>query len=158
VDVRDGDRAPRKDGPLWSDRVYGAIGVAAVLLALFFLVRGGPRDDGAAAASAPPPQIEVLAPAEGAAVEQPLAVDFDAGEALAADGSTRGGRLHVHVRVGTVELMAGSGAIEPLGGTRYRWTLPRLAPGRHPVRLYWSDASHRPLAEGASRTVAVTLR
>ena len=138
-----------------TDRVFGAIGIVAVLLALFFLVRGGP-EDGAAPAAAAVPRLRLLEPAAGSEVTQPLAVTFDAGTRVAPDGSA--GDRHVHVRVGAYELMAGTGQIQRVEGTRYRWTLPPLAPGTHAVRLYWSGADHRPLAEGASDPVVVRLR
>lgn len=148
---------PERERPLVSDRIYGAVGVAAVLLALFFLVRGGPSDDGTAPGPAVP-RLELLEPAAGAVLAQPVTVAFDAGTALSVDGSDADGRLHVHVRVGRYELMSGPGSLQPLGGTRYRWTLPTLPTGPATVRLYWSDASHRPLAEGASDSAAVTIR
>ena len=139
------------------DRVYGAIGAAAVLLALFFAVRGG-ADDGKAAPRSAPPRLVLIEPAAGAELAQPVTVTFDAGAALAADGSDPAAGRHVHVRAGPSELMAGAGDVRPLGGTRYRWTLPPLPAGTHALRLYWSDAYHRPLAAGASDSVVVRVR
>ena len=142
---------------LVSDRVYGAIGIAAVLLALFFLVRGGPKDDGTPAAATPPPRLAIVEPAGGAELTSPVTVTFDAGEALAADGSARGGTLHVHLNAGRLELMSSPGTLRPVSETRYRWTLA-LEPGEHTLRMYWSDASHKPMEEGASAPVTVRVR
>jgi len=137
-----------------ADRVYGTIGAAAVLLALFFLVRGGARDgDGAAAA----PTLAILAPATGTEHPQPLAVRFDAGTEVTGSGLDPAAGRHVHARVDASELMPGPADVQPLGGTRYRWTLPRLPAGTHTVTLYWADAAHRPLAEGASAPVVVRV-
>ena len=139
------------------DRVYGAIGALAVLLALFFLVRGG-AEDGKAAPPSAPPRLVLIEPAAGAELAQPVTVTFDAGTALAADGSDPASGRHVHARAGPSELMAAAGDVRPLGGTRYRWTLPPLPAGTHALRLYWSDAYHRPLAAGASDSVVVRVR
>lgn len=153
---RTGDRDGRPEA-LWSDRVYGAIGIVAVVLAVVFLFVGGPKD-GEQAASPGIPTLRLLEPAAGAAVGQPLTLVFDAGIPLTADGGNRDGSLHVHVRVGATELMSGPGSLQPLGGTRYRWALPALPPGPHTVRLYWSDDRHRVIEDGVSAPVDVTLR
>jgi hypothetical protein len=143
---------------LWSDRVYGAIGIIAVVLAIVFLFVGGPKDGEQTAAAPGVPTLRLLEPAAGAAVGQPLTLVFDAGIPLTADGGNRDGSLHVHVRVGATELMSGPGSLQPLGGTRYRWALPALPPGDHTVRLYWSDDRHRVIEDGVSAPVDVTLR
>ncbi len=148
----------KEDAPRVADRVYGAVGVLAVLLALFFLVRGGPRDTGAAPA-ANVPRLTILAPAAGAELAQPVVVEFDAGAALRLEpaGWGAGGR-HVHIRAGERELMAGGTDVAPLGGTRYRWTLPALPPGEHVLRMTWSDERHRAMEAGASAPVRVRVR
>ena len=140
------------------DRVYGIVAAALVLLALFYLLRGGPADTGPAAAAGVP-QLSVVEPRDGAAVSLPAGVVFDAGTRLEVGpmGWNAGGR-HVHLLVGGTELMAGAGDVQPLGGTRYRWTVPSLPAGAQTLRLTWSDEAHRPLAEGASRPVKVTVR
>ena len=145
----------RREPALLSDRVYGAIGIAAVLLAVVFLFVGGPKDGESKPGI---PRLRLLEPAAGAALEQPVTVDFDAGTPLGTDGGNRDGSLHVHVRVGGTELMSGPGSLRPLGGTRYRWTLPPVPAGTHVLRLYWSDDRHRTLPDGASDSVTVTLR
>ena len=140
------------------DRVYGIVAVALAVLALFFLLRGGPADTGADRPAAAP-AITLIEPREGAEVALPLAVVFDAGTQLTAGpmGWNAAGR-HVHLRAGGAELMAPTGDVQPLGGTRYRWTVHALPRGEQALQLTWSDEQHRPLAEGASREVQVRVR
>ena len=139
------------------DRVYGIVGAALAVLALFFLLRGGEADTGAAAPAVP--RLSVVEPRDGAEAPLPLGVVFDAGVPLTAGpmGWNAAGR-HVHLRVGGTELMAANRDIRPLGGTRYRWTVPSLPRGEQTLQLAWSDEQHRPLADGASRTVRVRVR
>lgn len=139
------------------DRVYAVVAAGLLVLALFFLVRGGPADTGTAPAGVP--RLALLEPREGAEVAAPVGVVFDAGTPLELGpaGWNAGGR-HVHLRVGGTELMAGSADVAPLGGNRYRWTVPTLPGGEQTLQLMWSDEAHRPLAEGASRPVRVRVR
>jgi hypothetical protein len=145
-------------GPLVMDRVYGIVAAALAALALFFLFRGGPADTGAERPAAAP-AITLIEPREGAEVTLPVAVVFDAGTRLEAGpmGWNAAGR-HLHLRAGDAELMAPAAAVQPLGGTRYRWTVPALPGGEQTLQLTWSDEQHRPLAEGASRPVRVRVR
>jgi hypothetical protein len=140
--------------PLRSDRVYGAIALVMVVLAGYFALRGGPADG----APAPVPTLVIVAPAEGSQPAQPLTVVFDAGAPLraGASGWSADGR-HVHARLGTTELMSGIADIQPEGGTRYRWVLPRLPAGDQVIQLFWSDSAHQPLRAGASAPVHVRL-
>lgn len=140
-----------------TDRVYGVVGAALAVLALFFLLRGGEADTGAVAPAVPP--LTVIEPREGAEAALPLAVVFDAGVPLTAGpmGWNAAGR-HVHLRVGGTELMAANRDIQPMGGTRYRWTVPALPRGEQTLQLAWSDEQHRAVAEGASRPVRVRVR
>jgi hypothetical protein len=146
---------------LVSDRVFGAIGGIFLLLGLVFLVRSfgeGGSDTGLRPAGTIP-ALAILTPAAGAEVAQPAAVELDAATALAAGptGWTADGR-HLHLFAGGTELMATAAEITHLGGTRYRWTLPRLPAGETTLRLAWSDERHRTLPEGASPIVPVRLR
>lgn len=145
---------------LVSDRVFGAIGGVLLLLGLVFLVRSfgeGGADTGARPATVP--ALRILSPTAGAELAQPAAVELDAGTALVAGptGWTAEGR-HLHLFAGGTELMATAAEIRHLGGTRYRWALPRLPAGETTLRLAWSDERHRTLPEGASDTVSVRLR
>jgi hypothetical protein len=145
------------EAPRGVDRVYGIVAAGLIVLALFFLVRGGPSDTGAAPAGAP--RLVVVEPREGGEVTLPLGVVFDAGTRLEAGpmGWNAGGK-HVHLRVGGTELMAGTADLAPLGGNRYRWTVPALPAGEQTIQLTWSDESHRPVAEGASSPVRVRVK
>ncbi|HVG44609.1 MAG TPA: hypothetical protein VM890_07760 [Longimicrobium sp.] len=141
-----------------SDRVYGGIALAAVLLALWFLVRGGPADGAVADAASRPPRITIEDPRPGAELDQPVTVIVDARTPLRADGADTTSNRHLHVDVGGTMLMPGPGDVRPVGGTRYRWTLPRLPPGTAWLRAYWSDAAHRPVAGASADSVNVRIR
>ncbi|HEU0016263.1 MAG TPA: hypothetical protein VFQ45_21470 [Longimicrobium sp.] len=154
----DGSAGRARGERLASDRVFGVLGGLALLLAAVFFVRSllpGGRDEGAVRI----PRLVLLSPAPGAEVAQPAVVELDAGARLVlrADGWSAGGR-HLHLFVGGTELMAAGGELAAVGGTRYRWTLPRLPAGPATLRLAWSGADHRTLAEGASAPVPVRLR
>jgi hypothetical protein len=146
---------------LVSDRAFGIVGGALVLLGLVFgamsFMEGG-SDTGSGPASAIP-QLRIASPAAGASLAQPAAVEFDAGAplALGPTGWTAGGR-HLHLFVGGTELMASASEITAVQGTRYRWALPRLPAGPTTLRMTWSGESHQSIPEGASQTVSVTLR
>lgn len=147
---------------LKSDRIFGAVGVVLVVLGLIFWVRSfgeGGSDTGAGPAAAAIPALSITSPAAGAALAQPAAVEFDAGAALTLGptGWTAGGR-HLHLFAGQTELMAAAAEIEHLGGTRYRWTLPRFPAGEMTLRLAWSDERHRTIPDGASQPVPIRLQ
>jgi hypothetical protein len=138
-----------------NDRVFGAIGATMLLLAAVFLVRSllpGGTDEGPTRV----PSLTILAPAPGAVLDHPAELLFDAGAPLrpgATGWST--GALHVHLLIGTTEVMPAAGDLTHLGGTRYRWRLPRVGAGESTLRLTWSDASHRGIEAGASVPVPV---
>lgn len=147
---------------LMSDRVFGAVGIVLVLLGLVFWVRSlgeGGSDTGAGPVAAAVPALRILSPGSGEEMAQPAAVEFDAGAplTLGPTGWTADGR-HLHLFVGGTELMAGATDLRGVGGTRYRWMLPRLPAGETTLRLAWSDESHRTIPDGASRTLSVRLR
>jgi len=147
----DGAGKPRG---LTADRVYGAVAAVAILLALWFLVRGGDGDTTKVERS---PRLTVTDPRPGATLGQPVVVTFDARTALRPDGSDASRTRHVHVRIGATELMPGPADVQPVSGTTYRWTLPRIPPGPAALRLYWSDATHRPIPGAQSDSVPVTI-
>jgi len=151
------ERDAAAPGLTTSDRIYGGIALVAVLLALWFLVRGGPAD-GAAGTASRPPRITIQDPRPGAELDQPVTVTFDARTPLRADGTAPTSNRHVHVDVGGAMLMPGRADVRPAGGTTYRWTLPRLPSGAAWVRAYWSDASHRPIPGTTSDSVNVRIR
>ena len=143
-----------------ADRIFGVVGTALVLLGLFFWVKS--FAEGGSDTGRPPPPVPVLAilrPAPDETLEQPAFVEFDAGSTLVLGptGWTAEGR-HLHLFAGDTELMASAADLRHVGGTRYRWTLPRLQPGPTTLRLAWSDESHRTIPDGTSRTIPVTVR
>ena len=145
-----------------SDRVFGVVGGLALLLGLVFLVRSflpGGSDTGEGPARGGIPTLAILSPAPGAEVDQPVVVELDAGAelVLGPTGWTADGR-HLHLFAGGTEVMATATDLQPVGGTRYRWTLPRLPAAQTTLRLAWSDERHRTIAEGASPEVPVRLR
>ena len=140
-----------------SDRVYGGIALAALLLALWFLVRGGPAD-GAADVVSRPTRITIEDPRPGAELDQPVTVIFDARTPLRADGTDTTSNRHVHVDLGGAMHMPGPGDVRRIRGTTYRWTLPRLPSGPAWLRVYWSDDGHRPIAGSTADSVNVRIR
>jgi len=119
------DVAAERPRTLIADRIYGAVAVIAILLALFFLVRGGESDTTAVDRAT---RLTVEDPRPGATLDQPLVVTFNARTRLRPDGSDSAATRHVHLRIGATELMPGPGDVLPVSGTTYRWTLQaRLA-------------------------------
>lgn len=144
-----------------SDVVFGAVGAAAILLALYYLVvytfGGGPRDG--AVAGAPVPLVRVVSPSRGEVVDQPVAVVFETDARLVRDATGwSADRRHLHVLIGSTEVMAAPADVRELGGGRYRWTLPRVAPGEYPVRILWSDENHQPIRAGGSSPHRILFR
>jgi hypothetical protein len=148
-----GEGAPRLTV---SDRIYGGIAIVAIVLALWFLVRGGPGDTSAAAGR--PPAITLVDPRPGAELDQPVTVTFDARTPLRADGTDTTSNRHVHVDAGGTMLMPGPADVRRVDGTTYRWTLPRLPSGPVWLRAYWSDATHRPIPGTSADSVNVRIR
>lgn len=138
-----------------SDRVYGGIAIVAVLLAIWFLVRGGPGDGTVAGGV---PRITILDPGTDAALAQPVTVTFDARTRLQPNGTDSSATRHVHVDAAGAMLMPGSNDIRRVRGTTYRWTLPSLPAGTVWLRAYWSDANHRPIPGPSADSVRVTIR
>lgn len=157
------DQGAERGERLASDRVFGALGGLLLVLGLVFMVRSflpGGSDTGAGPAAAGNiPTLRILSPAPGAEVAQPMEVEFDAGVELVLGpaGWTAEGR-HLHLFAGGTELMATATELQPAGGTRYRWRLPRVAGDTTTLRLAWSDERHRTMDAGASAPVPIRLR
>src|SRR5215207_6724879 len=96
-----------------SDRIYGGIALAAVLLALWFLVRGGPGD-GAPDGTTRPTRITIEDPRPGGVLDQPVTVTVNARTPLRADGTDTTSNRHLHVDVGGTMLMPGPGDVRPV--------------------------------------------
>lgn len=147
-------RAPR----ILSDRLLGSVGVGMMVLAVVMLIRGGATDGGARPV-ARPPAIELLQPAAGASVDGPLALLFRVEGELVRQPSGWGvDGLHLHLQLDALELMPASADVEAVPGGAFRWTVGRLEPGPHTVRLFWSDAAHQPVEGGASRAAEIQVR
>jgi hypothetical protein len=141
------------------DLLFGMVGGAMVLLAVVLLFVGGPRDTGAGAPQSEAPQLELLAPAAGAELSGPLAVDFRFPGTLSRNpGGWGTGDLHIHLEINGREYMPSPRDIQPLEGDVYRWTLPPLPTGTHALRLFWAGPDHRPMTAGESQTVTVRSR
>jgi hypothetical protein len=107
------------------------------------------------------PQLTLVEPSAGAVLSQPVELIFDVHNARIriGPGGWGYGTMHVHAYVGSLEIMPGPDDIEFIASpSRYRWTLPALAPGEHEVRIGWSDLYHLPVEEGGSERVRVTVR
>lgn len=151
--VKESRRAPR----ILSDRLLGSVGVGMMVLAAVMLIRGG-ETDGGARPVAGPPAIELLHPLPGASVAGPLAVLFRLDGELVRQPSGWGvDGLHLHLQLDALELMPAAADVEAVPGGAFRWTVGRLEPGPHDVRLFWSDAAHRPVEGGESRTVEIEV-
>jgi hypothetical protein len=142
-----------------SDRLFGAVGIAAILLAAFFFVFGDADSGAAALPDDGVPQLRILSPDAGAALAQPALLEFDAGVPLRL-GPTgwTAGDLHLHLYAGDTEVMPTSGDLQRIEGTRYVWRLPRLPAGERTLRLQWAGTDHRSMEQGASEALPVQLR
>jgi hypothetical protein len=65
----------------------------------------------------------------------------------AADG------LHPHLRLDSVDLMAGASDIARIAGDTFVWVLPPQSTGVHSVTLFWADMSHRPVGDSVHGTL-----
>jgi hypothetical protein len=138
-----------------TDKVYGAIAAIAIVLALWFLVRGGGADTTQVSRA---PRITIDDPRPHAEVDQPIVVTFDARSRLRPDGSDSAFTRHVHADVGATMLMPGPTDVQRVSGTTYRWKLASVPPGTTFLRLYWADAAHRPIPGAASDSVPIVVR
>lgn len=140
------------------DLILGVIGAAMVVVALVLLVLGGESDAGSPRPVVAP-SLTVAAPAPGSEVEGPVEVVFRAGEELGPKPMGWGtDQLHLHLEVDGQQFMPATGDIRRLPDGSYAWRFAALEPGPHTLRLFWSDAGHQPLAEGASAPLRVQAR
>ena len=139
------------------DGVLGMLGGVMILLAIGVLLWGGEPDGGAPAETVSVPAITLIEPAADAIAVGPVPVVFEVPVRLRQGPSGwHAESLHLHARVDGIEVMPAADEIQPLGGNRYRWMLS-LPPGRHTLRLSWSDPNHAPLPDGASAARTVTV-
>jgi hypothetical protein len=148
--------APR-GGRTIPDLVLGALGVGMMMLALVVLIQGGEEDAGSRPLPAPP-AVALLEPAPGAAVGGPLSIVFRVeGELVQQPAGWGIGGFHLHLRLDDLELMPSRSDVEALRAGSYRWTVGRLEPGSHRLRLFWSDSGHQPVAGGESELVEIVV-
>jgi len=138
------------------NRVLGVLGTMMIVAAVVLLFVGGPADTGRPLAA---PALVLMEPVDGAVVPTRVPVLFHVDAELRQQPGGWGVQgMHLHARVGEVELMPGPGDVERVAEGRYRWTIGPLATGEQTIRLVWSDDAHRPLEEGASAAVRVTIQ
>jgi hypothetical protein len=155
---RGGSKGGGRDVLTRSDRALGLVGGAMVVAALLLLLFGGPGDVGPDP-DRPPPGLILLSPADGESVGNPLRVTFRSDEPITQrPGGWGTDAHHVHLTIDGRELMPGPADIRPLGAGRYEWAVGRLSAGELRLRLFWSDASHRPIADAATEEIRVEIR
>lgn len=129
-----------------------------VAAAVIVLIRGGARDT-SVPVTAPPP-IQIAAPAQGAVLHGPFAIDFRVPgvelEQSAGEWGLDG--MHLHILVDGGSFMPAPTDITRLPGGAYRWSFHALDPGQHQIRLFWSNPVHLPLRGGGSGAVTVEAR
>jgi hypothetical protein len=158
VDRPDPSPATPIDPPISTRGIVIGLVLVAGLIVGFGIWASTLTTESVGAVSSPPPLV-LLDPVEGAIVTGRVALTFEVPVELrrSRDGWENGG-FHVHAGVDGQELMPGRTDIERLPGNRYRWTLPPLPPGERTLRLFWSDARHRPLADGGSEPRRIEVR
>jgi hypothetical protein len=151
--------APPQPEPPISTRgmLIGTIILGVLLLAFAMWANEAGKRAGAEARAVP--EIVWVEPAEGALVEGAAAVVFEtAADLRPGPAGWEAAGNHIHASVDGVELMPGAGDISRLDTNRYQWVIRPLAPGFRELQLFWSDRRHRPIEEGASRTVRIESR
>jgi hypothetical protein len=145
-----------------ADRVLGIAGTLLIVLGVGFALaqlvagaaRAGPPIPGEGA-----PQLRVVQPTSGAESDSPLDLVFETPAPLVSGPmGWQAGSLHLHAEVNGREVMPGARDIARLGAGRYRWHLRVPAGGEVEIRLFWAGTDHRPLEEGASPLVRVSVR
>jgi hypothetical protein len=107
----------------------------------------------------PPPSLSVITPTTGMAVDSPVLVRFTTGQQLDLRASGWGhDTYHLHAVVNGVEIMPAAADIVPADSAIYAWTLSGVSRGSTTIYLAWADHAHRPLRQGASDTIQVTIR
>jgi hypothetical protein len=139
-----------------ADLVLGGIGGAMVILALLSAVFG--RESTAAPADAPP-SVVILSPADEGVVTGRLEIQFRPAAAINPSPAGWGtDRFHLHLDLNGRELMPGLDQVQRLPSGDYRWAVGAVPPGVHTLRLFWSDAAHRPVQGGGSESVTIEIR
>jgi hypothetical protein len=107
---------------------------------------------------APLPPLKILMPSNGALVGSAMAIIFQTRADLTKmTMSAPVGGVHLHIECDGVTLMPMYDQLIRLGNHRYIFLFDLPAkPGPKVVRVYWSDAQHRPL-ETSVQKIHVTV-
>ncbi|HEX6309734.1 MAG TPA: hypothetical protein VFZ69_16275 [Longimicrobiales bacterium] len=127
--------------------IAGALLVAASMLA-------DSRDDTAGDV----PALEIVRPATGDSVANPVSLEFRTPAPLHLDDAMgwAADDLHLHAMVGDREVMPAAADIQPRGDG-FLWRLPMLEPGTHRIHLTWAGRHHGNL-RGPADTITVHVR
>ena len=134
--------------------VITGIGLTCLLLAAL----GYLANQRGKASRAGPPALGIVAPSEGMAIDSPLVIRFTSANPLDLRDSGWGhDKFHLHAVVNGVEIMPAARDIVRADSSHYQWTIGG-ARGAATFHLGWADQAHRPLRQGATDTVTVTIR
>lgn len=138
------------------DRVFGVLAGLMILTAIVLLVNslvGSPPVTDSA------PRLELVSPVDGDSLSLPIEVRFRSAEPLSMQPGGWGARnFHLHIEAAGAELMPGPTDIRPASTDEYIWTIPNLPFGKATLRLFWADAAHRPVTDGASNSASIVIR
>lgn len=137
--------------------IFGTVLLGLLLFGFAFWANSAAQRVGGSTGSLP--ELLILEPVGGSALagRVPLVFQVEA-DLRRAPAGWSAGSAHLHAAVNGQELMPGATEIEILSRNLYRWTLPALPTGEHTVRLFWSDARHRPIEDGASAPLRIRVR
>lgn len=124
----------------------------------------------ASGAAAGPPLLHLVTPANGARLENPVAVVIETRgdisqltvstgmSSMSGMGHAAAPAVHLHVAVDGTVFMPAADQMKPLGQSRYEYRVPRtLAAGTHTITVFWADnKTHQ--AAGPVQTATFTIR
>lgn len=121
---------------------------------------GGNMMQDASEAPAQLPPLKILMPENGAIVGTHLAVVFQTPADLSK--MTMGAPVtgaHLHIDAEDISMMPSLGQLVRLGEGRYLFLFDLPAkPGQNTLRIYWSDAQHRTLADTVQQVTVTVAR
>ena len=121
---------------------------------------GGDMTPNASVAPALLPSLKILMPENGATVGTHLAVVFQTPADLSK--MTMGAPMlgaHLHIEAQDVSMMPSREQLVRLGEDRYLFLFDLPAkPGKNTLRVYWSDAQHRTIADTVQQITVTVAR
>lgn len=122
-----------------------------------------------AGATATLPPLRLIAPAGHAQVKNPVAVVIETsadisqvtmGSSMSSMSGMGSGHstapVHLHILVDGTAYMPAADQMTKIGPSRYQYSLPKLAPGAHTMKVFWAEnKTHAP--SGAVQTVTYTV-